>query len=98
MAVDPKVYDDLEAALRAEGDDGDVRAALRLLRDLRRHMRDRDRKNRTPAGGVEVEKPAVEKPNRSANKGVWIDFVVSRGVDREEAESFTKDELIERYG
>lgn len=37
-------------------------------------------------------------PAKSASKGDWVDYAVSQGADREEAESSTKEQLIEAYG
>ena len=40
----------------------------------------------------------VEQPNKSASKGDWVDYAVSQGMSRADAEAVTKDELIGRYG
>ena len=37
-------------------------------------------------------------PAESALKGEWVDYAVSRGVPRDEAEAMTKAQLIEQYG
>lgn len=37
-------------------------------------------------------------PNQSALKSVWVDYAVSQGMSREDAEAATKDELIELHG
>lgn len=37
-------------------------------------------------------------PAKSATKAEWVDHAVSKGADREEAESMTKDELTAAYG
>ena len=50
---------------------------------------------RLPEEGEEV---AVKQPAKSAGKGQWVEFAVSQGADREEAEAQTKDQLIEQYG
>lgn len=42
---------------------------------------------------VESEGP----PPRSAPKAAWVDHAVSQGHDQEDAESWTKDELVEHY-
>lgn len=43
--------------------------------------------------------PQPEKaPARSAPKAAWVDYAVARGMAREDAESSTKDELVERFG
>lgn len=47
--------------------------------------------------------PAAEpassgRPAQADNKAAWVDWAVSQGVDREEAETATKAELIELYG
>lgn len=36
-------------------------------------------------------------PAKSATKAEWVDYAVSQGADREEAEASTKDALIETY-
>lgn len=45
--------------------------------------------------GGDVERAAL--PSRSASKGAWIDYATSRGMDRETAESMTRDELADYY-
>lgn len=53
------------------------------------------------ADGVEHvgELPATaERPAQAANKDAWVDFAVSQGADRDEAEAKTKAELIAAYG
>jgi hypothetical protein len=52
------------------------------------------------AAPVEVPAAAVavgpdEKPKHTALKDVWVDFAVSRGIKRHEAEAMSKQELIE---
>jgi hypothetical protein len=37
-------------------------------------------------------------PAKSATKDVWVDYAVSQGADRAEAEAATKDDLIASYG
>jgi hypothetical protein len=34
------------------------------------------------------------RPGRQSSKGAWVDYAVSRGMDRDEAESMTRDQLI----
>lgn len=38
------------------------------------------------------------RPIQSGPKSAWVDFAVSKGATREEAEAATKQELIVRYG
>jgi hypothetical protein len=40
----------------------------------------------------------TDVPAKSANKDVWVDYAVSQGADRAEAEAATKDDLIASYG
>jgi hypothetical protein len=44
------------------------------------------------------DEDAASTPAKSASKGDWVDFAVSQGADREEADAKTKDELIAEYG
>jgi hypothetical protein len=37
-------------------------------------------------------------PARSAVKADWVDYAVSQGASRDEAEGMTKDQLTDRYG
>jgi hypothetical protein len=39
-----------------------------------------------------------EAPKHADTKADWVDYAVSQGTDREEAESLTKADLIEMYG
>jgi hypothetical protein len=52
--------------------------------------------------GDDADKSTVTVPDgapaKSASKGDWVAYAVSRGVDRAEAEDSTKDELVERFG
>ena len=50
------------------------------------------------AGQQEAAPEPVKAPAKSASKGAWVDFAVSQGAEREEAESATQADLIERYG
>ena len=47
------------------------------------------------AGHVER---VAEAPAKSASKAEWVDYAVSLGADRDEADALTKAELVERYG
>ena len=52
---------------------------------------------------VETTSPAVlvvepaEEPKAYASKAEWVDFAVSQGVERSDAEKLTKPELIEQF-
>lgn len=45
-------------------------------------------------GGPELD----SKPKHVAPKAEWVDYAVTQGADRDEAEDMTKAELIELYG
>ncbi len=48
---------------------------------------------------VAGRKPKAELPPKQvAAKGEWVDYAVSKGADRDEAEALTKQELQELYG
>ncbi|MEV0660131.1 hypothetical protein ACIBI3_02340 [Actinomadura luteofluorescens] len=58
-----------------------------------------------PASGwrrLDDPEPAEEsepsRPAKSAAKGAWVEWAVSQGADRAEAEKATKDDLIAAYG
>ena len=38
------------------------------------------------------------RPPQSANKAAWVEWAVSQGADRDEAEDATKQDLIDAYG
>lgn len=44
------------------------------------------------------EEEEDEAPAKSASKADWVDYAVSQGADREEAESSTRDDLAKTYG
>jgi hypothetical protein len=48
-------------------------------------------------GLVPVTEVKAEPPARSASKATWVDYAVSQGTAREDAEAATRDELAERY-
>ena len=39
-----------------------------------------------------------EAPKDYATKGEWVDYAITQGAERGEAESLTKQELIDLYG
>jgi hypothetical protein len=49
----------------------------------------------TPAGAQYV---SDEKPAQNATKADWVEYAVSQGADRAEAEDATKAELVEKHG
>ena len=49
---------------------------------------------------VEEDTPSsapLSMPARSASKGAWLDYAVSRGMPRDEAEAMTRDQLATHY-
>ena len=42
--------------------------------------------------------PEVEMPSKSATKGEWVTFAETQGFTHEEAEAYTKDELVDYFG
>jgi hypothetical protein len=51
-----------------------------------------------PAAGAEADQSSAEAPPGNASKAAWVDYAVSQGADRDEAEGYTRDELVARYG
>lgn len=57
-----------------------------------------------PEPAPEPEPEPVQEPEGSGrpavadNKATWVDWAVSQGLDRDEAEAATKADLIDRYG
>lgn len=49
-----------------------------------------------PDGGEGGDEP--KRPAKADNKAAWVDWAVTCGADRAEAEASTKDELITAYG
>ena len=48
--------------------------------------------------GEESGTATSEAPAKSATKAEWVDYAVSQGADRDEAEASTKDQLIADHG
>lgn len=48
-----------------------------------------------PHGG---EPPGGSTPAKSAAKADWVEYAEAQGMDRDEAEALTKDDLIARFG
>ena len=47
----------------------------------------------------EADEPAeAEAPRPAAAKADWVEWAVSQGADEEEANAYTKQQLMERYG
>lgn len=44
-----------------------------------------------------AEDKPVERPTRVAPHSAWVDFAVSKGLDRKTAEGMSKADLIEKY-
>lgn len=38
-----------------------------------------------------------ERPAQNATKPAWVDYAVARGMDRDEAEKMTKDQLVAKF-
>lgn len=53
-------------------------------------------KKAEPEPKAEESKDDAPKPHDT--KAEWVDFAVSQGLNREEAEGLTKNELVELYG
>jgi hypothetical protein len=54
--------------------------------------------NEASGDGSEDEKKSEDtKPSTTASKADWVDYAVSQGMSREEAEDKTKAELIDTY-
>jgi len=51
-----------------------------------------------PAPEPEAEPASSGRPVVADNKATWVDWAVSQGLEREDAESLTKAELVELYG
>jgi hypothetical protein len=51
-----------------------------------------------PEVELEPEPESSGRPAQADNKAAWIDWAVSQGADRDEAEAATKAELIDEYG
>lgn len=48
-------------------------------------------------GLVPASEVRQEPPAKSASKATWVDYAVTQGMPREDAEAATRDELAERY-
>jgi len=51
-----------------------------------------------PEPEPEPEPESSGRPVVADNKATWVDWAVSQGLERDEAESLTKAELVELYG
>jgi hypothetical protein len=52
----------------------------------------------SPSLGSAVPGGSATKPNVNAPKADWVEYAVSQGATREDAESSTKDQLVDKYG
>lgn len=43
-------------------------------------------------------RPVAEKPNRSDRKARWVEYAVTQGLDRSEAEDTNKSDLVDEFG
>ncbi|HWU21548.1 MAG TPA: hypothetical protein VN088_08485 [Nocardioides sp.] len=51
----------------------------------------------TVTEGLSGAPAPLDPPAASANKSEWVDYAVSQGSSRDEAEAMTKAELVEQY-
>jgi hypothetical protein len=83
----PRTEADLRAGRQAE-------AARKTAEDAKEEERIRAQaEGRPPLGGSEAKRPADY-----ASKAEWVDFAVSKGANRDEAESSSKADLVSKYG
>lgn len=47
---------------------------------------------------VHEDKAQPEEPKKSGSKPDWVEYAVSKGADRDEAEASTRDDLAAAYG
>lgn len=55
---------------------------------------------RTPADDETPPEAAAangEAPARNASKDTWVEYAVSQGASRDEAEAMKRDELVDKY-
>lgn len=50
------------------------------------------------AGGNDPDDAPLEEPKKSGSKPDWVEWAVSKGADREEAEASSRDDLAAAYG
>lgn len=48
--------------------------------------------------GEEDEAPKDARPSRNDPKAAWVDYAVSQGKDRDEAEAQSKQALLDEFG
>lgn len=48
-----------------------------------------------PESGDGAEQPGPARPSQADSKAAWVDYATTQGLDREQAESMTKADLIE---
>lgn len=46
---------------------------------------------------ADAQAEPAQTPSTSATKAEWVEYAVSQGMDRTEADSLTKDDLKSRY-
>lgn len=51
-----------------------------------------------PTGEPGAEPATVEQPKKSASKPDWVEFAVSKGMEREAAEAMSKADLVAQFG
>ncbi|MER7363578.1 hypothetical protein [Nonomuraea wenchangensis] len=47
---------------------------------------------------VEPVEQAPERPAKTAKKAEWVGWAVHNGMDPDEADAMTKDDLVEKFG
>lgn len=95
-----EVPDGYESVDMPEGDDRTVLNALpedqpdSLAEGTTSNQADLDA---TPAEKMGESSEPTERPNKSETKDVWVDYAVSQGWSKEDAENATKDELYNEF-
>lgn len=51
-----------------------------------------------PRSSEQTAEQPGSAPAKSASKAEWVDFAVSQGASRDDAEGHTKEQLVEQYG
>ncbi len=60
--------------------------------------RETDAGDTSPDPGGDQGPAALEEPKKSGSKADWVEYAVSKGADRAEAEAATRDDLAAAYG
>lgn len=94
-------WGELEKVVAARSDETVTRAGWDNLAALLRERRGESAPEPARTESADEEPAEADEgsaPAKNDNKAAWVDYAISQGVERDEAEGLTKADLVEMFG